>query len=167
MISDQGLHLVEQSFLTKDPSLPVWGITSRLTLNTCQPVNGVKVSRSGSVSHVLNRVTSRLTPRLANHSVTYVQCVPRHVWSKTSFSGSGVYLTAFCVKSTFTAGHRATLCNAPCIAEDVLTCALCIGRAVTKKKRPLVKSVTWTAIELMTSHNLQLVSSVVGGGFKS
>ena len=147
----------------------VWSITSRLTLNTCPAVNSVKVSRTGSVSHVLNRVTSRLTPRLANHSVTYVQCVPRHVWSKTSFSG-GVYLTAFCVKSTFTAGHRATLCNAPCIAEDVLTCALCIGRAVTKKKRPLVKSVTWTAIELMTIQNLQQVSSVVGvvgGGLKS
>ena len=135
---------------------------SGLTPNTCPPVNGVKVSRTGSVSHVLNRVTSRLTLRLANHSVTYVQCVPRHVWSKTSFSG-GVYLTAFCVKSTFTAGHRATLCN----AEDVLTCALCMGRAVTKKKRPLVKSVTWTAIELMTSHNLPSVSSVVGGGLKS
>ena len=70
MISGKGLHLVEQSFLTKDPSLPVRGITSRLTLNTCQPVNGVKVSRSGSVSHVLNRVTSRLTLRLANHGVT-------------------------------------------------------------------------------------------------
>ena len=83
----------------------VWSITSRLTLNTCPAVNSVKVSRTGSVSHVLNRVTSRLTPRLANHSVTYVQCVPRHVWSKTSFSGGGVYLTAFCVKSTFTAGH--------------------------------------------------------------
>ena len=148
----------------------VWSITSRLTLNTCPAVNSVKVSRTGSVSHVLNRVTSRLTPRLANHSVTYVQCVPRHVCSKTSFSAGWVYLTAFCVKSTFTAGHRATLCNAPCIAEDVLTCALCIGRAVTKKKRPLVKSVTWTAIELMTIQNLQQVSSVVGvvgGGLKS